>query len=108
LLLTDEEQRIAANMLSWQVNRISKQMTAPLPGRPIRSNAPQTLEKFHIYILLVFGIALVGASLTVIDFATLSYSAVGLGAGALATAGLIAVFFRREVSSDDRGKERAD
>ena len=68
-------------------------MTAPLPGRPIRSNAPQTLEKFHVYILLVLGIALVGGAFIVIGFATLSPSAVGLGAGALATAGLIAVFF---------------
>ena len=31
-------------------------MTAPLPGRPIRSNSPQKLEKFHVYILLVLGI----------------------------------------------------
>jgi hypothetical protein len=68
-------------------------MTAPLPGRPIRSNAPQTLEKFHVYILLVLGIALVGAALTVIGFVTLSFGVVGVGAGALATAGLIAVFF---------------
>ena len=47
-------------------------MTEPLPGRPIRSSAPHGLEKFHVYLFLVLGIALVGAGLTVIGFATIS------------------------------------
>ena len=88
--------------------RVSKPNDPATSRRPIRSSAPQTLEKFHIYILLVLGIALVGAALTVIGFATFSPPAVGLRAGALATAGLIAVFFYRGVSSEDRGKECAD
>jgi hypothetical protein len=58
-------------------------MTEPLPGRPIRSSAPHGLEKFHVYLFLVLGIALVGAGLTVIGFAT----------GTLVAAGLIAVYF---------------
>ena len=81
-------------------------MTAPLPGRPIRSTL-QTLEKFHVYILLVLGIALVGGAFIVIGFATLSPSAVGLGAGALATAGLIAVFFFAVAGSRLNIEERA-
>jgi hypothetical protein len=63
------------------------------PGRPVRNSAPRTLEKFHIYLLLVLGISLVGAGLTVIGFATISPAVVGIGAGTLVAAGLIAVYF---------------
>jgi hypothetical protein len=68
-------------------------MTAPLPGRPIRSNAAQKLEKFHVDILLVLGIAFIGAGVTAIGFATASPGAVGLGAAAVVASGLIAVYF---------------
>ena len=68
-------------------------MTVPLPGRPIRSSAPHGLEKFHVYLFLVLGIALVGAGLTVIGFATISPAVVGIGAGTLVAAGLIAFYF---------------
>jgi hypothetical protein len=68
-------------------------MTEPLPGRPVRSSAPHRLEKFHIYLLLVLGIALVGAGLTAIGFAIISPGMVGIGAGTLVAAGLIAVYF---------------
>ena len=68
-------------------------MTAPLPGRPFRSSPPQRLEKFHVYPFLVLGIALVGAGLTAIGFATISPAVVGIGAGTLVAAGLIAVYF---------------
>jgi hypothetical protein len=63
------------------------------PGRPVQNNAPWTLERFHIYLLLVLGIAFFGAGITAIGFATTSPTAVGLGAGAVVAAGLIAVFF---------------
>jgi hypothetical protein len=63
------------------------------PGRPVRNNAPRTLEKFHVYLLLVLGIAFFGAGITAIGFAIDSPGAVGLGAGAVVAAGLIAVFF---------------
>ena len=63
------------------------------PGRPVRNNAPRTLEKFHVYLLLVLGIAFFGAGITAIGFAIGSPGAVGLGAGAVVAAGLIAVFF---------------
>ena len=43
--------------------------------------------------LLVLGIAFFGAGITAIGFATTSPTAVGLGAGAVVAAGLIAVFF---------------
>jgi hypothetical protein len=62
------------------------------PGRPVRNNAPRTLEKFHIYLLLVLGIAFVGAGITAIGFAIGSPGEVGLGAGAVVAAGLIAIF----------------
>jgi hypothetical protein len=63
------------------------------PGRPIQNNAPRTLERFHIYLLLVLGIALVGAGITVLGFLGQSPAAVGMGAGAVVAAGLIAGFF---------------
>jgi hypothetical protein len=63
------------------------------PGRPVRNSAPRTLDKFHFYLLLVLGIALVGAGLTVIGFATISPAVVGIGAGTLVAAGLFAVYF---------------
>ena len=63
------------------------------PGRPVQNNPPQTLERFHIYLLLVLGIAFVGAGLVVLGFAGNSPVAVGFGAGAVVAAGFIAVFF---------------
>ena len=68
-------------------------MTEPLPGRPIRSSAPHRLEKFHVYLFLVLGIALVGAGLTAMGVATSSPGVVGIGAGTLVAAGLIAFYF---------------
>jgi hypothetical protein len=68
-------------------------MTEPLPGRPIRGSAPHRLEKFHVYLFLVLGIALVGAGLTAIGFATISPGVVGIGAGTLVASGLIAIYF---------------
>ena len=68
-------------------------MTVPLPGRPIRSSAPHRLEKFRVYLFLVLGIALVGAGLTAMGVATSSPGVVGIGAGTLVAAGLIAVYF---------------
>jgi hypothetical protein len=68
-------------------------MTEPLPGRPIRSSAPHRLEKFRVYLFLVLGIALVGAGLTAMGVATSSPGVVGIGAGTLVAAGLIAVYF---------------
>jgi hypothetical protein len=64
------------------------------------------LERFHIYLLLVLGIAFVGAGIIAIGFAIHSSGAVGLGAGAVVAAGLIAVLFallsfRRETVPGD-------
>jgi hypothetical protein len=51
------------------------------------------LERFHICLLLVLGIALIGAGIVAIGFAIESVAAIGLGAGAVVAAGLVAVFF---------------
>ena len=72
---------------------VSGQMINLPPGRSVQNNAPRTLERFHIYLLLVLGIAFIGAGITAIGFATASSAAVGLGAGAVVAAGLVAVFF---------------
>ena len=63
------------------------------PGRPIQNKPPQTLESFHIYLLLVLGIAFVGGGLTVLGFVGHSLAAASIGAGAVVAAGLIAVLF---------------
>jgi hypothetical protein len=68
-------------------------MTNVTQGRPVRTDAPRTLERFHIYLLLVLGIAFVGAGIIAIGFGINSSAAVGLGAGAVVAAGLIAIFF---------------
>ena len=51
-------------------------MTNTPPGRPIRNSAPRNLEKFHVYLLLILGIALVGVGITAMGFATASAAAV--------------------------------
>ena len=56
-------------------------MTNTPPGRPIRNSAPRNLEKFHVYLLLVLGIALVGVGITAMGFATASAAAVGMASG---------------------------
>ena len=69
-------------------------MTNTPPGRPIRNSAPRNLEKFHVYLLLILGIALVGVGITAMGFATASAAAVGsCGVGAIVAAGLMAIFF---------------
>ena len=68
-------------------------MTNTPPGRPIRNSAPRNLERFHVYLLLVLGIALIGVGITAMGFATASAAAVGVGVGAIVAAGLMAIFF---------------
>ena len=63
------------------------------PGRPVRNDARRTLEKFHVCLLLVLGIAFFGAGITAMGFSIDSPGTVGLGAGVVVAAGLIAVFF---------------
>ncbi len=63
------------------------------PEQPVKSNAPQRLERFHIYLLLVLGVALFGAGIIAVGFAAASAATVGVGAGAVLAAGIIAVSF---------------
>ena len=63
------------------------------PGRPIRNNESRTLERFHTYLLVVLGVAFIGTGITAIGIVTTSPAAVGVGAGTLVAAGLIAIFF---------------
>jgi hypothetical protein len=68
-------------------------MTKELPGRPIRNKTAQRLEKFHIYLLLVLGVGLVGTGVAIIGFAVNSPAAIGVGAGGVVGAGFISIFF---------------
>jgi hypothetical protein len=90
LMTRDEARRIAVNIVKLPDLRSGQMINVP-PGRPVKTNSPRTLERFHIYLLLVLGIALLGAGVTVIGFVTASHAAVGIGAGAIVAAGLIAV-----------------
>jgi hypothetical protein len=71
-----------------------------LLGRPIRNDASRRPESFHIYFLLILGIAFIGAGISAIGFAVYSLGAIGAGAGAEVAAGLISIFlFLRSISS---------
>jgi hypothetical protein len=74
-------------------------------GRPIRNNAPRALERFHIYLLLVLGIAFIGAGATALGFAIASPAAVGVGVGAVVAAGLVAIIFALAGSRRTFGEE---
>jgi hypothetical protein len=64
------------------------------PSMPsAQANSSRKLEKFHIYLLLVLGIALFGAGITVIGLVTTSAATVGIGAGAVAAGGLLSIVF---------------
>ena len=60
---------------------------------PTHATSSRKLEKFHVYLLLVLGIALFGAGITVIGLVTASAATVGIGAGAIAAAGLLSIVF---------------
>ena len=67
-------------------------VNAPSMPRTHATSSPR-LEKFHVYLLLVLGIALFGAGITVIGLVTASAATVGIGAGAIAAAGLLSIVF---------------
>jgi len=46
-----------------------------------------------VYLLLVLGIAFLGAAITIIGVAGSSHATVGVGGGVIAAAGLISIFF---------------
>jgi len=64
---------------------------------PSGSSAPNAVsrrsERFRGYLLLVLGIAFLGAGITIIGLASSSPVTVAIGAGAIAAAGLISIFF---------------
>ena len=61
---------------------------------PLAPNAAsRRSEKFRVYLLLVFGIAFLGTAITIIGLAGSSTATVGVGAGVIAAAGLISIFF---------------
>jgi len=64
---------------------------------PSGSSAPNAVsrrsERFRGYLLLVLGIAFLGAGITIIGLAGSSPATVGIGAGAIVAAGLISIFF---------------
>jgi hypothetical protein len=68
-------------------------MTNELPGRPVQNNTRRAAENFHTYLLLLLGIAFVGAGIAILGFAIGSLAAVGVGAGCLIADGMISLFF---------------
>jgi hypothetical protein len=66
-------------------------MSEELSGRPMRMDASLRVEPFHMYFLLILGIAFIGAGVSVLGFAVGSLATVGVGAGAEVAAGLISI-----------------
>jgi hypothetical protein len=58
-----------------------------------QDNSLRKLERFHAYLLLVVGIAFLGAGITVIGLVTASPVTAAVGAGAIAAAGLLSIVF---------------
>jgi hypothetical protein len=59
----------------------------------MQGNSSRKLDRFHVHLLLVLGIVFLGAGITVIGLATTSATTVGIGAGAIAAAGLLSIVF---------------
>jgi hypothetical protein len=58
------------------------------------------VESFHLYILLILGIAFIGAGISTVGFAVHSLGVIGVGAGVQVAAGVISVFlFLRSIRS---------
>ena len=74
-------------------------MTNELPGRPVQNNAQRPIESFHTYLLLILGIAFVGAGIAILGFASGSLVAVGIGAGFLIADGIISLFIALIIKS---------
>ena len=60
---------------------------------PAQDNSSRNLERFHAYLLLVLGIALLGAGIIVIGLVITSPVTAAVGAGVIAAAGLLSVVF---------------
>ena len=60
---------------------------------PAQDDPSRKLERFQVYLLLVLGIALLGAGITVIGLIITSPATVGVGAGIIAAAGLLSIVF---------------
>jgi hypothetical protein len=68
-------------------------VNSPSVPPPARDDSSRKLKTVHAYLLLVLGIALIGAGITVMGLATTSPATVGVGAGIIAAAGLLSVVF---------------
>ena len=74
-------------------------MANGLRGRPVQNNAQRAVESFHTYLLLILGIAFVGAGIAILGFASDSLPAVGVGAGCLIADGMISLFIALIIQS---------
>jgi hypothetical protein len=64
-------------------------MSTALPGRPIQNEAPDNTQRFQTSVLLVLGLALIGAASIALGFAGGSAPGVAAGAGVVLAAGAI-------------------
>jgi hypothetical protein len=65
----------------------------PMVPPPAKDDPSRKLKRAHAYLLLVLGVALIGAGITVMGLATTSPTTVCVGAGIIAAAGLLSVVF---------------
>ena len=66
---------------------------------------PQKLETFHAYLLVVLGIAFLGAGIIAIGFGSASPAVIGVGAGATVAAGLVSIFLAFRGSRRSKNEE---
>ena len=66
---------------------------------------PEKLETFHVYLLVVLGIAFLGAGITAIGFGSASLAVIGVGAGTTVAAGLVSIFVAFRGSRRSKNEE---
>ena len=81
-----------------------------MASEPSEPSAPRILERLYVHILLVLGVAFLGAGITIMGLASRSAAAVGVGAGTIAAAGFISIFFalvrpRLNTNAEDTSSE---
>jgi hypothetical protein len=81
-------------------------------GSSAPNAVPRRSERFRSYLLLVLGIAFLGLGITTIGLASSSPVTIAIGAGAIAAAGVISIFFAliglRQITKTDENMALED
>jgi hypothetical protein len=66
-------------------------VTELLPGRPVHDDERRAADRFHTYLLLMLGVAFIGAGIAILGLASGSVGTTGIGAGLLIADGMISL-----------------